>query len=186
VHVFAFIYSSTRDRLTNRMGAAVILKSALGPCVCVCVRVSLGLVQVHDAVHDLHRRVPAEEGHLVQQLLGGRAGRLGGILWSFGSLQNFLRFSVLICWWTARVSTSSFIWGRGAVRCSMYLKRVKAAHKFMNMNKSHENTKITCPSVSQYGLTSCLWGPSTSVPMKRLSLFIQQEGDLHKNVKKRH
>lgn len=62
---------------------------------------SLGLVEVHDAVDDLHRRVPAEEGDLVGQLLGGRvgrrAGRLGSFLRGLGSFLNYSRrFSVLL------------------------------------------------------------------------------------------
>lgn len=35
---------------------------------------SLGLVEVHDAVDNLHRGVPTEEGDLVRQLLGGGVG----------------------------------------------------------------------------------------------------------------
>lgn len=53
---------------------------------------SLGLVQVHDAVHDLHRGVPAEEGDVIRQLLGRRVGggacRITGVPRAFGVLRD--------------------------------------------------------------------------------------------------
>lgn len=76
---------------------------------------SLGLVEVHDAMDDLHWGVPTEERDLVRQLFGGgvrsSARRLAAVLWTLSVLQTVccsLRFTALFCW-TSGFFTSSFI-----------------------------------------------------------------------------
>ena len=57
-------------------------------------RDSLGLVEVHDPVDDLHRGVPAEEGDLVGEFLGGG-------VWSLARLRSLL-LDVLRTVWVRR------------------------------------------------------------------------------------
>lgn len=103
---FAATRQKTRSRRWNRRALEAAKKRGGWD--------SLGLVQMHDAMDDLHRGVAAEERDVVRQLLGGgvrsSARGLAAVLRTFDALWSvwFSLCAPLLCWSTG-VSTSSLI-----------------------------------------------------------------------------